>query len=353
MDSSLPSGARISGQGVQKRTGSAKPEPTARAAACARRGSGNVPYSLHALSLSEVAPAATGMDGEQEPPANRPKKEAPEHELVVEPLKAQAMKENLWNSEVWKGEEQLEIPTDTSARPMQCDVYLKGKAMGKAKGGISVYIECKLWGENHFSHALGQVLRYEAKHRRRGRACKHAVKIIALNKAPKQSWVREAWGIGEVLIWSPGEKLRGLIARATDPVLLERKLPLSCSEDEQARRSSEDDRSPVPKKQKKKKAVQKLPGSSSEDEGPAFKARKAARAKRGAGRGRGGGGPGAGGRGGAEAAAEERAQEAEDEDDDEKDDPPHRSGQIREMRDIMMSMTNHLAGGPPAKLSWG
>ena len=101
----------------------------------------------------------------------------------------------------WKSELELPIDTDTGTK-VKCDVYLKHPTKHR-----HVYIECKVLTENGFSHALGQVLRYEYMYvATLGAAQISTVKIIALNKEPSAEQRRVA-NEYDVWCWWPGQRL--------------------------------------------------------------------------------------------------------------------------------------------------
>jgi hypothetical protein len=114
---------------------------------------------------------------------------------------------------------ELKIPTDTKTVTgddinIWIDVFLYNK-----ERGICVYIECKvLHGEQKFSLALGQVLRYELKNRNllngagnenmpeKDMTCPKVIKIIALDREPSRHQKEEAWAFG-VRCWWVGREL--------------------------------------------------------------------------------------------------------------------------------------------------
>ena len=140
-----------------------------------------------------------------------------EKEKVVAPLLLQAS----GLGAAWHlPNQEFGIATDTGTT-IYCDVFLHNP-----KENVCVYVECKLLSQNGFSHALGQVLRYEQKHRvtqageltnkywGRGGMCTHSAMIIATDSNPSDWQIADAEQCG-VCCWWPGEDLSVVIAKAT------------------------------------------------------------------------------------------------------------------------------------------
>tara|TARA_X000001036_G_scaffold321447_1_gene299924 strand:+ start:542 stop:1960 length:1419 start_codon:yes stop_codon:yes gene_type:complete len=142
-----------------------------------------------------------------------------EKELVTDKLEKQYTEEG-FGREGWLWNPEVRMKTTDSY--VKCDVLLRWP-----QKKLCVYIECKVLDENNFSHALGQVIRYELKHRTTllnetyywrtdGKEwCTKSLKIVALDRRPSVEQREEARAL-DVYLWWPDkdEGLNGLINRA-------------------------------------------------------------------------------------------------------------------------------------------
>ena len=149
-------------------------------------------------------------DDERERDANQQR----EYFKVVKPLLKHLKSEGYTEENGWRIFEERSIFNDgTGLRP---DVFIYGN-------GMTIVVECKMAGENNFSHAIGQVMRYNAlvtdPHGRIRFDPKwpvgylNAMMIIATDIQPPATSIADAAGIGAIACWWPGASFKQTVVQ--------------------------------------------------------------------------------------------------------------------------------------------
>ena len=165
-------------------------------------------------SRQPVPPPLPTTDSEEEE-HQRDANQQREHFKVVRPLIKHLKSEGYTEENGWRIFEERSIFNDGSG--LRPDVFIYGN-------GMTIVVECKMTGENNFSHAIGQVMRYNALvTHQNGRlrfdtpgwrpGYDNAMMIIATDIQPPATSIADAEGIGDIACWWPGASFKQTVVQ--------------------------------------------------------------------------------------------------------------------------------------------